>query len=79
MKKKEIKWREKPDTHDYPAAEEYLSLLYPCLRARRLRLKLEETDITSYKAKDIFRASELPHLGKDNFHVKKNLEKIKKR
>jgi len=75
---KEIQWYDEPQEHDYPAAEEYLSLLFSCIKARKLRVRLADKDMTSYKAKDIFRASDLPHLDKDNYHVKKNLEKIKK-
>jgi len=32
--------------------------------------------MTSFKAKDIFRASRLPLLGTDNYHVRQNEKKI---
>ena len=72
---KEIKWHEEPQKHDYPAAEEYLFLIFG-KSANNLVKKLKEKQISNFKAKDIFRASALPALDKKNYHVKKNIEKI---
>jgi hypothetical protein len=71
-----IKWLTKPEEHDYAAAGAYLSLIYPQQTAERYALQLSEAVMSEFKAKDIFRASGLPLLGRDNFHVQKNLEKI---
>lgn len=73
-----MKWHKEPKNHDYPAAEEYLSLLYSRSKAKKLVKRLQNSNMVAFKAKDIFRASGLPHLGRDNFHVKKNLIKIKR-
>ena len=37
---------------------------------------LEVAEMTEFKAKDIFRASRLPLLKGDNYHVTKNFDKI---
>lgn len=73
-----IKWLNEPEDHDYPAAVSYLSLIYKDYEVTRIveRLK-QEKNIKLFKAKDIFRASELPLLKHDNSHVNKNIEKIK--
>jgi hypothetical protein len=39
---------------------------------------LKQAEVTTFKAKDIFRASELSLLGVSNLHVKKNKQKIQK-
>ena len=41
--------------------------------------KLRRAKVIQFKAKDIFRASQLSLLGVSNSHVKKDLKKIKKR
>ncbi|MDD4854531.1 MAG: hypothetical protein PHQ22_09830 [Sulfuricurvum sp.] len=76
--KYEIKWLNEPEEHDYPAAISYLSLIYDMERARDLIKQLKQAPISSYKAKDIFRASALSLLGVSNFHVKKDSKKITK-
>ena len=76
-KKKNPKWLPAPQKHDYPAAVEYLSLLYPSITAARLAKKLNTAEVLSFHAKDIFRASKLVALADNNHHVKKNISKIK--
>lgn len=71
-----ILWREEPDVHDFPAAENYLTLLVGGRRARELRLKLEEGSISHFKAKDIMRASGLQVLPLDNEYVKRDVRKV---
>lgn len=73
-----VKWHKKPQEHDYPAAEEFLTLFLPSNYAKTLVKKLKDKDMTSYYAKDILRVSQLPALGEDNRHVKHNLLKMKK-
>lgn len=71
-------WLPDPEEHDYPAALDYLSLLYPTEFAGVIVNRLRQCDTIVKKAKDILRASELPLLPKDNIHVKENLQKVKK-
>lgn len=73
---KDIKWLDKPEEHNYPAAESYLTLIYNETRAKSIVKDLEKEDISEFKAKDIFRASRLSLLGVSNSHVEKNHEKI---
>lgn len=70
-------WAEKPDDHDYPAAEDYLSLLMPAAAAHRLVRRLRAGTIVRRKAKDLLRASRLPVLPPENFHVATDLKKVK--
>ncbi|MBV8046840.1 MAG: hypothetical protein JO171_06795 [Paludibacterium sp.] len=69
-------WLDAPEDHDYPAAESYLSLLMAEQDAQALVAKLQAAPMTAFKAKDILRASCLPHLGEENRHVAKNLQKM---
>ena len=79
MKKKvtvEVKWMKSPQDHDYAAAENYLSLAYSEEDSEFYANKLRTSNMTSFKAKDIFRASGLSLLGVSNSHVKANIKKI---
>lgn len=75
---KKIKWLDDVEGHDYPAAEAYLSLLYPSEKVAGIIAGLKSADIVQFKAKDIFRASQLSLLGVSNSHVEKDKEKIQK-
>ena len=75
-KKSKKKWLSKPEGHDYPAAESYLTLLYDEKTAAKYAKALSRAPMTSFAAKDIFRASQLPLLGITNSHVRKNHMKI---
>jgi len=72
----EIQWLKLPEEHDYPAAQSYLNLLYPPETVVGLINQLRVNPITSFKAKDIFRASGLSLLGISNSHVLKDKKKI---
>lgn len=72
-----IKWLKEPEEHDYPAARYYLDLIYDDSKVNDIIKRLQKSEMREFKAKDIFRASELPLLGIDNFHVHKNCKKIK--
>jgi len=74
---KKIRWFAEPETHNYPAAESYLSLVYPASRAGRLVRKLRSARVSTFKAKDIFRASSLSLLGVSNAHVERDRRKIR--
>src|ERR1700738_2414554 len=75
-KKSKKRWRSEPEKHDYPAAESYLTLLEDEETAAKYAKALSRAPMTSFYAKDIFRASELPLLGSNNSHVRKNQKKI---
>lgn len=73
----ELRWLDAVEEHDYPAAEAYLRIIYPDLKARALVAQLRAAPITEFKAKDIFRASDLALLGGGNAHVEKDQQKIR--
>jgi hypothetical protein len=72
----EIKWLKAPEDHDYPAAQSYLGLLFEEAAVARYMQQLRSAAISSFKAKDIFRASALSLLGISNTHVEKDRTKI---
>jgi len=69
-------WLAEPEEHDYPAALSYLCLIFDPQLAAAQVAALRKAAMTSFKAKDIFRASGLPLLGISNSHVEKNHAKI---
>jgi hypothetical protein len=71
-------WKARPDAHDFPAALDYLTLLLEEAAARKLVARLRKAPTIDKKAKDLLRASQLPLLPRDNFHVAGDLKKIKK-
>ena len=73
----EIKWLDLPEDHDYPAAASYLSLIYESKVVEALIDKLQSIATSNFKAKDLFRASNLSLLGISNSHVRKDARKIK--
>lgn len=73
---KETIWLPDPQDHDFPAASDYLDLLFPSETVTGIVNRLREEKTISKKAKDILRASQLPLLPKDNIHVKQNLKKV---
>lgn len=65
-------------THDYPAAESYLSLLVGRKGARKLVKALQDQDHTIYHAaKDLLRAAQLPLLPRNDSEVATDLNKVK--
>ncbi len=75
-KKSKKKWLREPEEHDYPAANSYLTLIYDEETASKHVEALKRAPMTSFCAKDIFRASHLPLLGSNNSHVRRNQKKI---
>ncbi len=71
-----INWMPEPEEHDYPAAGSYLNLIYDPKLTTSFVEKLKLAEMTTFKAKDIFRASSLSLLGVSNSHVKKDQKKI---
>jgi hypothetical protein len=76
VKVKELLWLPDAEAHDYPAAQSYLSLLFNDARVAQCISQLKAAAIVAYKAKDIFRASQLSLLGVSNTHVEKDRQKI---
>jgi hypothetical protein len=71
-----VRWQRDVQPHDYPAAESYLRLLHPRKQVARIIQRLREASLVEFKAKDIFRASQLSLLGFSNIHVERDREKI---
>jgi hypothetical protein len=69
-------WKNEPEDHDFPAAADYLTLLFTAEEAAGLVEKLRAGETVHRKAKDRLRASALPLLAEDNAHVKKDLDKV---
>lgn len=72
----EIRWLDEPQEHDYPAAESYLNLFLDEEEAAQVVHRLRKARVTTFKAKDIFRASALSLLGVSNLHVEKDRRKV---
>lgn len=54
-----ILWLDEVEEHDYPAAESYLRLLFDDSQVAQQLTELRAAPIGRFKAKDIFRASQL--------------------
>lgn len=76
-KQQGLAWLREPEEHDYPAARSYLSLIFDDAATERHVEQLRAARISSFKAKDIFRASGLSLLGVSNTHVEKDRAKIR--
>ncbi len=73
-----VKWLEKPVTHDFPAAADYLDLLAEPAIVKKLTKRLQAGTVVHKKAKDILRAAQLSLLPVENPHVADDLTKIEK-
>ncbi|MDE3124530.1 MAG: hypothetical protein KGK14_03375 [Bacteroidota bacterium] len=71
-------WLPDPEMQDFPAAIDYLELLFPLTEAKQYVAKLQKAETIQKKAKDILRAAQLPLLPADNIHVNENIKKVKK-
>ncbi len=71
-------WKNQPDAHDYPAAQNYLSLVMDEAVARKIVVALRRAPTVHRAAKDLLRASQLPLLPRENSHVVADLKKIRK-
>lgn len=69
-------WQHDPEPHDFPAAADYLSLVFTPRQTDELVEKLRTAETVQRKAKDLLRASRLPTLPTDNVHVRADLEKV---
>jgi hypothetical protein len=73
---KEMKWLPDVEEDDYSAAESYLRIIYSEDRVSKMMTKFRSATIVQFKAKDIFRASQLSLLGVSNLHVEKDRKRI---
>ena len=77
MAPKLANWKEHPDDDDYAAAENYLRLIMAPAAAARTVQGLRKAKLGYWMAKDLIRASQLPILPADSYHVAKDLRKVK--
>jgi len=73
-----VKWLEKPEAHDFPAAGDYLDLVAGSKTVKQLTKRLKAGEVVHKKAKDILRAARLNLLPVSNPHVAADLAKVKK-
>jgi hypothetical protein len=73
-----VKWLDRPENHDFPAAADYLALLADPQTVATLTEELRGGTLVHKKAKDILRAAGLRLLPVDNPHVASDLSKVKK-
>lgn len=71
-----VKWLERPETHDFDAAADYLSLVAEPAAVRATVAALQAAHVEQRKAKDILRAARLVLLPETNQHVRNDLAKI---
>jgi hypothetical protein len=78
MKKKTSPhWKKDSDEHDYPAAENFLTLLLDPERAKEVAKRFKKSPVSTFLVKDLLRASRLLLLTAENYHVKRDLKKVK--
>lgn len=75
--RKQPKWHKKVERDDFEAAESYLSLIYSVRKSARLVAELRGAAPAHFRAKDIFRASQLSRLGVSNTRVLRDRKKIR--
>ena len=69
-------WQDEPQGHDYPAAADYLGLLYGEADAGAIVERLRVATAISQKAKDLLRASRLELLPETDPEVRADLKKV---
>jgi hypothetical protein len=75
--KKQPKWHDEVEADDFEAAESYLRLIHTNKRSAQLVKALRHAKPARFRAKDIFRASQLSRLGISNLRVARDRRKIK--
>ena len=75
--RKEPKWHKNVEADDFEASLSYLSLICSPTKAKRFVAALRRAKPARFKAKDIFRASQLSKLGVSNLRVVGYRKKIK--
>ena len=71
-------WLQKVEDHDLVAAASYLALIYQPTQCEALIAALKTAELVQFRAKDVFRASQLSLLGISNSHVEKDRAQIDK-
>jgi hypothetical protein len=71
-----VKWLDEPESHDYDAAADYLSMVAETERVEKTVAALRDAKTVYRKAKDILRAAQLRLLPENNAHVRSDLAKI---
>jgi len=69
-------WHKNVEADNFEAAESYLQLIYSIKRSAKLVAALRGARPARFRAKDIFRASQLSHLGISNLRVARDRKKI---
>jgi hypothetical protein len=69
-------WREDPAEHDYPAADDYLSLIFSPAETEQMVAQLRDAPLLHRKAKDLLRAARLTLLPETNPEVAKDLKRV---
>jgi hypothetical protein len=70
-------WQKDPEAHDFPAASDYLSLVFTSKETAALVDSLRSAKTVERKAKDLLRASQLALLAADDPYVARDLAKAK--
>jgi hypothetical protein len=73
----EIAWLAEVEEHDYPAAESYLRLIHSDENVAEVVAAFRKAQLVHFKAKDIFRASQLSLLGVSNQCVERGRQTIR--
>lgn len=71
-----VVWKNRPEADDFPNAGQFLALVFPAREAARLVKALRRGKVVAHAGKDIFRASGLRLLPRDDPHVAADLKKI---
>lgn len=72
-----VTWLDHPESHDYPAAASYLSLVTDGATVAATVEAFQAATTLHFKAKDILRAARLPLLAETNPHVRSDLAKVR--
>lgn len=75
--KVKVRWLDAPETKNFQAAHDYLSLCYSTDVVRVLMERLANATVEDRRANDLLRASDLELLPADDESVARDLEKIK--
>src|SRR5438034_11803168 len=71
-----VHWKDEPEEHDFPAASDYLSLLFDDSDTAAILERLRSRRGSSHKAKDLLRASRLDLLPESDPAVLRDLTKV---
>ena len=69
-------WKDEPEEHDFPAASDFLDLVFDDTETAAIVERLRSSARSSYKAKDLLRAGRLELLPASDPSVRKDLTKV---